>query len=75
MEIAPPQPQSHWQVLLSAGISPIMTVGDPGAHGAAVTGTHGMGLRTPMAAAVAAATVWFYGDIHMPNGAISTMGT
>ena len=75
MEIAPPQLQLHWQVLLSAGTSPTMTVGDPGAHGAAVTGTHGMGVRTPMAAAVAAATVGFDGDMHMPNGAIFTTGT
>lgn len=59
MEITPPQLQLHWQVLLSAGISPTMTVCDPGAHGAAV----------------AAATVGFDGDMHMPNGAIFTMGT
>ena len=75
MEITPPQLQLHWQVLLSAGISPTMTVCDPGAHGAAVTGTHGMGVRTPMAAAVAAMTLGFAGDMHMPNGAIFTMGT
>ena len=37
-------------------------VGDPGAQGAGMTGTHGIGVRTPSAAAVAAATVGFAGD-------------
>ena len=53
---------------------PIKTVGEPGAHGAGVTGTHGMGVRTPRAAAVAAATVGFDGELHMPNGGMFTMG-
>jgi hypothetical protein len=34
----------------------------------------GMGVRTPMAATVAAATIGFAGDMHMPNGMIFTMG-
>ena len=53
---------------------PIMTVGDPGAHGAAVTGTQGMGVSTPSAAAVAAATVGFEGELHIPNGGIFAIG-
>ena len=40
--------------LFSAGILPINTVGEPGAHGAAVTGIQGIGVSTPSAAAVAA---------------------
>jgi hypothetical protein len=59
---------------VSAGILPISTVGDPGTQGAAVTGTQGMGVSTPRAAAVAAATVGFEGELHMPNGGIFTMG-
>lgn len=36
-------PQSHMQVesAVSAGLSPMVTVGDPGVHGADVIGTHG----------------------------------
>jgi hypothetical protein len=34
----------------------------------------GMGVRTPIAAAVAAATIGFAGDMHMPNGIIFTIG-
>ena|SRR5437868_9906871 len=60
-------------VLLSAGIPPIRQVGEPGTHGA-VTGMHGIGVSTPRAAAVAAATVGLAMDIHMPNGGIFTIG-
>jgi hypothetical protein len=35
---------------------------------------HGMGVSTPRAAAVAAATVGFAGEMHMPNGMIFTIG-
>ena len=52
----------------------IMTVGAPGAHGATVTGTHGIGVSTPKAAAVAAATIGFEGELHIPNGGMLTMG-
>jgi hypothetical protein len=61
------------EVLLSAGIPPIMQVAEPGTHGA-VTGMHGMGVRTPNAAAVAAATVGLAIDMHMPKGGMFTMG-
>lgn len=50
------------------------TVGDPGAQGAAVTGTQGIGVNAPKAAAVAAATVGFAIDWHMPNGKMLTIG-
>ena len=53
--------------LLSAGFEHISTVGDPGAHGAAHAGMHGMGVSTPSAAAVAAATVGLAGLLHIPN--------
>lgn len=44
------------------------TVGAPGAHGAAVTGMHGIGVSTPIAAAVTNATVGLARLVHMPNG-------
>ena len=50
-------------------------MGLPGAHGAVVTGVHGMGVRTPNAAAVAAATAGFAIELHIANGRIFTKGT
>jgi hypothetical protein len=35
----------------------------------------GIGVSTPNAAAVAAATAGFAGDMHMPNGMMFTKGT
>src|SRR5438067_13178294 len=72
--MTPPQVHISFEELVSAGMLPISTVGAPGTHGAGVTGTHGMGVNTPRAAAVAAATVGFDGELHMPNGGIFTMG-
>jgi len=69
----PPQAQVHIEVLLRAGMPPIITVAEPGVQGA-VTGMHGMGVSTPSAAAVAAATVGLAMDMHIPNGGIFTMG-
>ena len=60
--ITPPQLHMHLHVLFTAGFPPTNTVGEPGAQGAAVTGTHGCGVRTPIAAAVAAATCGFAMD-------------
>ena len=65
----------HWQVLSSAGIPPIIVFGTPGAQGVVVTGMHGMGVNTPIAAAVADATAGLAGQMHMPNGMMFTMGT
>ena len=64
----------HLHVLFTAGFPPTNTVGEPGAQGAAATGTHGCGVRTPIAAAVAAATCGFAMDVHIPNGIIFTIG-
>ena len=64
----------HLHVLLSAGKFEINTFAEPGTHGAVVTGIQGMGVSTPKAAAVAAATVGFEGDVHIPNGGILTKG-
>jgi len=63
----------HLEVLLSAGIPPIRQVAEPGTQGA-VTGMQGMGVKTPSAAAVAAATVGLAMDIHMPKVGMFVMG-
>jgi hypothetical protein len=57
----------HVEVLSSAGTSLIVTFSDPGAQGLAITGIHGWGVSTPIAALVAAATWGFAGDIHIPK--------
>ena len=49
-------------------------MGAPGTQGAGVLGMQGMGVSTPSAAAVAAATVGFATDMHMPNGMMFTRG-
>jgi hypothetical protein len=53
----------------------IRTVGAPGAQGAGITGTQGIGVNAPKAAAVAAATVGLAIDEHIPNGMMFTIGT
>src|SRR5262245_53717147 len=73
--MTPPQLQISFDVLLSAGMLPISTFGEPGTHGDAVAGTHGIGVRTPSAAAVAAATVGFASELHTPNGMMLSSGT
>ena len=64
----------HLHVLFTAGFPPTNTVGDRGAQGAAVTGTQGIGVKTPSAAAVAAATCGFAMEVHIPKGMILTIG-
>ena len=54
---------------------PNITVGEPGVHGAGMTGTQGMGVSTPKAAVVAEATVGFAREVHMTNGRMLTIGT
>src|SRR5262245_35253134 len=65
----------HLEVLLSAGMPPIMQPIEPGVQGAGVTGTQGIGVKTPSAAAVADATAGLATDMHMPNGGMLVMGT
>lgn len=73
--IEPPYTHISVESEVNAGFPPIRTVGLPGAQGAIVAGIQGMGVRTPMAAAVAAATIGFAILLHMPNGMILTSGT
>jgi hypothetical protein len=51
-----------------------ITVGEPGTHGATVFGIQGIGVSTPRAAAVAAATIGLAMDMHIPNGITFTIG-
>lgn len=62
------------QLLFNAGIFPTNTLGEPGNQGAGVTGTQGMGVNTPKAAAVAAATAGLASDVHIPKGGMFRMG-
>ena len=64
----------HLHVLFSAGFPPTNTVGDPGAQGAAIIGVQGIGVNTPAAAAVAADTLGFAMDVHIPKGIIFVVG-
>jgi len=74
MLITPAHMHIRVEVLSSVGMLPSITVGAPGTHGATVLGIHGMGVNTPIAAAVAAATIGFAGDMHIPNGMMFTNG-
>jgi hypothetical protein len=63
------------QLSLRAGLPPRRTVGEPGAHGATVLGIQGIGVNTPKAAAVAAATCGLDKLVHMAKGIIFIIGT
>jgi hypothetical protein len=73
MLISPAQAHMHFELLSSAGIFATITVGQPGTQGV-VTGTHGIGVKTPKAAAVAAITSGLEGLLHMPNGIMLVIG-
>jgi hypothetical protein len=64
----------HLEVLFRAGWLLINTFGDPGTQGLGVTGMQGAGVRTPIAADVAAATAGFVGVVHMMKGIIFAIG-
>src|SRR5450830_277867 len=72
--ITPPQLHMHFDTLSRVGMFASSTVGAPGTQGAAVAGMQGIGVNTPMAAAVAAATVGLAGDMQTPKGMILTIG-
>ncbi len=74
MDIDPPHMHMHLDELFSAGLLPMSTVGAPGNQGATVFGMQGMGVNTPNAAAVAAATVGLATLVQAPKGIIFTNG-
>lgn len=60
---------------MSSAGAPLSTAfGVPGTQGPAGTGTHGMGVSTPRAAAVAAATAGLASEVQAPNGQTLTIG-
>ena len=72
--MTPPHRHINCEVLLRAGRPPTITVGEPGAHGATVFGMHGIGVSTPSAAVVAAATVGLAILMHIPKGITFIIG-
>jgi hypothetical protein len=72
--ITPPHEQLHIAVLGRAGKPLILVLNAPGAQGPTGTGTQGIGVNTPSAAAVADATAGFSREVHIPKGGIFTSG-
>lgn len=72
--MTPAQVQVHRLQWVSAGMFFTLTNGAPGDHGEAVAGMQGMGVSTPIAVAVADATIGFAGEVHMPKGRIFLKG-
>lgn len=73
MLIWPPHIHIHLQLSSNAGSIHIFSC-PPGAHGAVMAGTQGIGVSAPMAAAVAEATVGLDSERHMPKGLMFSMG-
>jgi hypothetical protein len=71
--ISPFQAHLHFDAASSEGCPRTNRVGIPGLQGA-VTGTQGIGVSVPIAAAVAAATVGFAWDLHIPKGRMLVIG-
>jgi hypothetical protein len=70
-------PHVHMQVLSLSriGILESIILGFTGIQGDNVIGMQGIGVKTPKAAAVAAATIGFEGDEQVPKGRMFSMGT
>ena len=75
MVMTPPQLHMQVHVLFKAGMLPILQVAEPGFQGEAVTGTQGIGVKTPSAAAVAEATAGLAIDEHIPKVGMFFIGT
>jgi hypothetical protein len=73
--IIPAQQHITFDGWCSVIIFSFSTVGDPGAQGIGITGMHGAGVNTPIAAAVAAITAGLFGELHIPNGGMFTTGS
>jgi hypothetical protein len=74
MEICPPHMHIHLPLSNKAGWFITITLLG-GAHGAKMAGTQGIGVSTPIAAEVAAATCGLAIDWHMPKGKMFVIGT
>lgn len=75
MVMTPPQTHVAVDPAASAGLPPMNVFGAAGTHGPAIAGMQGIGVSTPSAAAVAAATLGLARLMHMPNGGTFMIGT
>jgi hypothetical protein len=73
--IWPAHAHEHVDAAVTTGWPPTSTFGEPGVQGPRMTGAHGIGVSTPSAAAVAAATAGFAGERHIPNVGTFSSGT
>ena len=71
----PPKEHIHMSPSETTGPVDNRTLVFFGTQQEAIAGTQGIGVKTPKAAAVAAATVGFARDIHIPKVGIFTSGT
>ena len=74
MLICPAHVQIALQLLSRVGKPPVKTAELPVIQGDTVIGMQGMGVKTPKAAAVAAATVGFAILLHIPKVGMSAIG-
>src|SRR5690606_18067592 len=72
--IDPPHAHVHREVRTAAGMPPTSVVVAAGDHGATIVGRHGMGVSTPSAVAVAAATCGLAREVHIANGGMLLTG-
>src|SRR5690349_2886173 len=70
----PPQLHMSWQLTSTAGMARLIVGGVPGIQGEVAMGTQGIGVSTPRAAAVAAATVGLAIEVQAPNGGTLATG-
>lgn len=73
IDMFPPYAHIHLQLSSKAGKLQIFSC-PPGDHGPVITGIQGIGVRTPIAAAVADATVGFAIERQTPKGFMLTIG-
>lgn len=71
--MTPPHVHVHFESVVAMGMFARRTR-ETEIHGVPVTGVQGIGVSTPNAAVVAAATVGFAIELHMPNGTMFTIG-
>ncbi len=74
MEMDPPQAQNKQACFVNTGKGPIRAFGKRGSQGAGVIGKQGIGVNTPMAAAVATATIGLAKERQKPKGIMLTSG-
>ena len=74
MLTVPPHVQLHVELLVSKGFATWSTWEAPGLQGPEITGTHGCGVSTPCAAAVAEATCGLAAELQSPKGGTFTTG-